>query len=194
MRREELRAVILAVQRLAVSVQRLERLLDEPGEPLVENFYGWELIESDYTSGEGVDQFRLRASLRGSWETDGPPSTPDYLVEKAVVVCGWSQEEATRRVDRAFQGGFWAGISLDCHTSYFALPALDIPSAHWVVLRTPEVFGTRRVVRETDLTKLLGPQPLRCIYEGFPTLFELDVFCAGAGRNVPDLVQWRDQE
>ncbi len=194
MKREELRAVISAVQRLSVSVQRLEKLLEEPGESVVEGFHGWELVEKDYTSGEGLDQLYLKASLRGSWELEGPPSTPHYLVEKAIAVLGWSEEEASRRVDRAFQGGFWAGISLNCHTSYFALPALDLPTAHWVVLKTPEVFGARRVVRRSDLDKLLGDQPLRCIYEGFPTLLELDVFCAGAGRNVPDLVQWRDQE
>lgn len=125
-RRDELRAVISAVQRLAVSVHRLERLLEEPGESVVEEFRGWERIEGDYQSGEGLDQLDLRNSLRCSWETDGPPPTPDYLVEKAIVVCGWSEAEARRRVHEVDfgQASHWIATLL---TLLFLLKTFPLP-------------------------------------------------------------------
>ena len=50
-KREELRAVILAVQRLSDSVQRLERLLEEPGEWVVEGLG----VDWEWSSREGLD-------------------------------------------------------------------------------------------------------------------------------------------
>ncbi len=97
------------------------------------------------------------------------------------------------RVTRAFEAGFWANVALTTHTTYRFAEDIPLGEKQWVVYRAPGLVRPCRVSDRLELDRLLSlPGPFGApIVQGFATELELKIFCAGGGRVVPALLQWR---
>ena len=101
----------------------------------------------------------------------------------------------TVRAKRAFEAGFRAKVSLDSGVWYYgASTKLHLQDTVWIVLKAPGVSLPHRVASKSDLNKLIaGPGKGDLIHQGFPSLTEAQIFCAGCGIAVPSLYRWRKQ-
>ena len=122
----------------------------------------------------------------------GPPEVPDSFLDfaKGKLV---DYPGSRHRVIRAFEAGFWANIAVATHTAYRFAEDIPLEEKQWVVYRAPGLVRPFRVQDRLELDRLLSlPGPFGSpIVQGFATELEVKIFCAGGGRVVPALLQWR---
>ena len=126
---------------------------------------------------------------------DGPPQVPasflDFAKDKLPESPGYRH-----RVVRAFEAGFWANVSAVCHVSYSPAGEIPLEETQWVIYRAAGLSRPCRVLDRLELDRLLtlpGP-PVNPIVQGFHSDLEVKIFCAGGGRVVPALLQWRSPQ
>ena len=169
------------VDSLSTCLANLERRLNTP-------VGYWEIVAEE-------SPFGIRHSVPAShflcaeW---GPPPTPETFLEFAkdhlVHYPGCNY-----RVTRAWEAGFWANIALATHTNYAFAKDIPLEEKQWVIYRAPGLARPCRVSDRLELDRLVTlPGPLGSpIVQGFATELEVKIFCAGGGRVVPALLQWR---
>ena len=150
----------------------------------------WELVEPEVSFEGGLAvNHRLE---------EGPPEIPPALLILADVLSS-SGGGPGSRAREAFKAGWWAQIALSTHTEYQAVNNSELRFSHWIVLRATGSTAAFRVTRKTDLTKLTQQQPrssleIGPVIQGFASLTELRIFCAGAGIGLPPLVRWTNRQ
>ncbi len=180
------RDLTLAVRALTIATQSLSSSTStaRPGE--CGSDYLIEVVAESYEQFYFAD-CRLARAFSGV-ET-GPPTLPDLLRQFAEEKLQLVEPELSSRANRAFKLGFWASVALDCHTNFETEDSVpgDVIS-HWVILRSPFNFPFR-VNSFNDLVKFVDIQDPRIVYQSFATITEVELFCCGAGKSVPEL--WR---
>ena len=180
--------LVKATEALSLATSSLRRSVAEQN-PEEESLDYWELVE-DAAPVTILDKETAGKLLFCGLET-GPPPLPDclrFLAEQRLSSRGGG---AAFRALRAWKCGFWARLALDTCTDYRREEELDIPSAHWIVLAAPGSKGAKRTTRKVDCQKLLKEEGQGQVWDAFPSLTELQIFCAAAQVDVPPLVRWR---
>ena len=117
----------------------------------------------------------------------GPGPVPAIVEEQAVFVA-WDQTEALNRVHLAFSAGFWARLALETFTDQIAPAVISEKSSHFIVLRACGLGGGGRFDSEADFNHFRQQVFAGgCVFHGFETETELEVFCQGAHIAVPPL-------
>ena len=141
---------------------------------------------------EGYEQFyfaECRLARVFSGVESGPPTVPAILFEFAEEKLQLGEPQLSSRVKRAFDLGFWASVAIDCHTNFES--DTSVPGevvAHWVILRSPYNYPFR-VNSFNDLVKFVDIRDTKIVFQSFATQTEVELFCCGAGKPVPEL--WR---
>lgn len=96
---------------------------------------------------------------------------------------------------RAFEAGYRAKVALLSETWYYgAATSLPFKDTIWIVLQGPGLQKPYRVAVKSDIPRLTGSTTKGdWIVQGFPSLTEAQIFCAGADIAVPPLYRWKKQ-
>lgn len=182
--------LIRATEGLTLAVSALRREISEQREEEQKIDY-WELVED--AAPLAVFGKEQSALLFASSEIEaGPPALPNclkFLAEQRLSARGGG---VLARAQRAWRSGFWARAALDTCTDYKREEELDLPSSHWIVLAAPGTSSPKRTTRKIDCLKLLKEAGQGQVWESFPSLTELQIFCAAARIDVPPLVRWKN--
>ena len=147
---------------------------------------GWELVEPAVEVPWAVPK-----SITGVEE--GVPPIPPTLLAAASSKISSVVGQPSERVQRAWKAGFAAWVAVSTHTEYqVADPLPSLSDTIWVVLRAPTLNSPVRVRRVSELRSLLASLPDARegpVYQGFPSLTEVQVFCAAAGIDSPPVFQ-----
>ena len=182
---QTIRDLTSAIQNLSLVVDRLtspssDLHTESPADE-------WEVVEAPETP--LTEHFREQGqslSFRGPEE--GPPPLPSALRQLAERRLSNVSIGSARRAERAFSAGFWAHIAIDTHTEYIcASPVPEVKISQFVCLacETGEPFRTHTKFAFDSLARARGAK----VCEKFGSLTELHLFCLGAGRPIPELLQ-----
>lgn len=183
---QNIRDLTLAIQHLSLVVDCLTSPSSDPPSSASEE---WEVVEAPETP--LPEHFRDQSKVflcRGP--EDGPPPLPAALrslVERRLTNVSIG---ALPRGERAFRAGFWAGVAIDTLTPYKPeAPVPDVKVSQFVCLHCDrgEPFRTHSAFAFNSLC-LLQSRGARVI-EKFGSLTELHLFCLGASRPIPELLQ-----
>eukprot|EP00435_Cladocopium_sp_Y103_P030639 s4510_g7.t1 len=188
-----LRGLIEAVWGLATEVRLLRDTQDPPAQnrPSEASSTGeWELVEEQSAVPGAPTGFN--STIRFEAESGVPP-TPAFLVSLALKRLRSSKEATEERAREAFCAGYWYRIGLKCSvplTSHYK-PAL--PPAHWLVQSGSEICNIARTTTRREADVFVAQRAEARIIEAFPSLTELQIFCAGAQIFVPALLRWKSE-
>ena len=192
--REDIDRLVQAVERLSLAFEQAAAATSSSSTsvtvPIISQA-GWELVEPSV-----VVPWTVPKSITGVEE--GVPTIPHSLLvsasSKISSVVGQPQE----RVHRAWKAGFAAWVAVSTHTEYTPVePLPSLSDTIWVILRAPSLNGAVRVRRVSELRSLLAVLPSGdCgpVHQGFPSLTEVQVFCAAAGIDTPPVFQCRSHK
>ena len=124
----------------------------------------------------------------------GPPEIPSFCWQLGLQNLVGGRVNTERKIESAFHAGFWARSAVDCCVPYSQRKLVDPESIHrhFVVLRSSH-YEPFRVNSFEDLTSICDITDEQIVYEPFSTFTEVQVFCAGAGREIPSLKRWTRQ-
>lgn len=169
------------VDLLSARVNQLELQLARPTG-------GWDhLSEESIPLPTGIPHSRFAES------EEGPPTPPNDIVRLCRNL--HAPPGAWVHCYRCWEGGFWCGIALRTHTTFYPLNTLEVPDRFWVVWRAAGInrpFGVESREEVDRLLALPGPSTLAPIVIGYPTIAELQVFCAGGALVYPAFYRWRN--
>eukprot|EP00435_Cladocopium_sp_Y103_P059506 s1586_g21.t1 len=153
-----------------------------------EDLGDWEIVEEQSTvPGAPVD---FNSSIRFQLE-DGPPATPEFLVRLAQKKLRSAVASAETRAREAFCAGFWFRITILCDVKLESSYHPALPPSVWLVQKDEGIFNLARTSTRKEAEKLCQSLQQAVIVERFPSLTELQIFCAGAQVPVPPLLKWR---
>ena len=125
----------------------------------------------------------------------GPPEIPDFCLQLGEKHFGPNPDFVLQKVSSAFEAGFWAKAAIDCCIRYSsrkpAIPGEII--RHIIVLRSSH-YTSFRVNCWQDFCDLCDITDEQVVYESFSTFAEVQLFCAGAGLEVPALKKWINRQ
>lgn len=189
--KEDVGHLIEALNRLSVALERsslassTSSSTSSKSSP-VTSIAGWELVEEETPTLLSVKLDPLRIF------EDGPQPIPEDLLalasSKITSVVGNPKD----RIVRAWRAGFWAWAANATHTEYTQADPISLSDAHWIVVRHSRLAGPIRVRKISELRSLLSSQKAGAdgvIYQGFPSITEIQVFCSSLGTSVPPLYQ-----
>ena len=192
--REDIEQLVQAVNRLALAFDRAAAGTSSPSTsvtvPIITQA-GWELVEPAVEV-----PWSVPPTFTGVEE--GVPPIPQSILSaasgKISAVAGQPQD----RVHRAWKAGFAAWVAISTHTEYKVVDSIpSLSDTIWVVLRAPSLNSPVRVRRVSELRSLLAVLPARDggpVYQGFPSLTEVQVFCAAAGIETPPVFQCKSHK
>eukprot|EP00435_Cladocopium_sp_Y103_P055556 s1879_g18.t1 len=174
--------------RLQVQVVELaESIADllRPGQ-----FGDWVRVDDEFPPLDHQEFQALRTLQRFQGLEDGyPPLPPECLRIVARALC-CEPEESIARAKTAYTLGFLARIALSTETPLISDPSeVKEENRHWIILyrKTPAINRRVSNAKSRDIAITVEEDP---ICQGFRTVSELTVFCAGCGIIVPPLEQW----
>ena len=184
----ELRVLSQKADRLQVEVVELAESLASLLEPGA--FGDWVLVDDEFPPLEFPEFQVLRTQLAHKGLEDGFPEVPQECVRNVARVLPCLPEEIVQRTTWAFRSGFLARVALETSTPFLKDPKVtEEEDRHWVVFYRHTEKISRRLSSKKCLEIALTVQK-DPVWQGFPTVTELSVFCAGAGRLVPKLEKW----
>ena len=154
-------------------------------------FGDWVLVDDGFPP-LPIQEFTALKTLQRfrSLEDDGFPVVPEECVRVIARSLPCGPEEVVDRARKAYVTGFLARIALSTSTSFERSAKIeDEDLSHWVIFyrHTPAI--NRRVTSRKCLEVAISVEE-DCVWEGFRSISELIVFCAGAGSFVPKLDKW----
>eukprot|EP00435_Cladocopium_sp_Y103_P060181 s591_g22.t1 len=178
----------LQLEALSKKADRLQGEVVELAEELAEilkpgQFGDWVLVDDSYPPLGPQEFLALQTLLRWHGLEDGPPKVPEECVRLAARTLFGSPETILARAQEAFIAGWSARIALATETEYHRLviepePAEEIK--HWVIFYKHSPACNRRVTSSKCLEIALSVEA-GCVWQGFKSITELTIFCAGAG-------------
>ena len=153
-------------------------------------FGDWVLVDDAYPP-LPIEEFRALQSLqRFKGIEEGYPDLPPECLRIVARALDCEPEEAVARAHKAYVSGFLAELALSTSTTYERSAKLgDKDICHWVVFYKYTPTINRRLSSQKCLEIAITVEK-DCIWEGFKSIAELTVFCAGAGKIVPKLDKW----
>ena len=192
-----LEAIASAVSNLAEAVRSLAVALAQSDRPTVrseakETELGeWELIE-EQSSVPGAS-VGFNATIKFELESGVPP-TPQFLVDLAKKKLRSSVSSPEDRARAAFCAGYWYRLAILCSVSLDRSYEPVLPPSTWLVQKGEGISDLARLSTRREAAQLCQGSPRATIVEGFPSLTELQILCAGAQVPVPPLLRWRSEQ
>ena len=182
---DTLQAILLAVQNLQLSVDSLSVRLAAVEEKLGLESDHWEVVEESF---DPPSRFKTH-NTNISYCPDIPASLLSFAEKLSSVDPGH-----VVRAKRAFEAGFQARQCLSSGSWYIgAKTQLPIKDTVWIVVQAPGLKAPARVASKSDLNRLIVHGPVDVIAQGFPSLTEVQIFCAGCDIAVPQLCRWKSR-
>ena len=131
------------------------------------------------------------AFIGEGWRTvpEGPGPVPPLVEDQAAFVCH-DEREGLQRVHLSYSAGFWARVSLETYTDQVSPAVISEPAKHFIVLRACGLGGAVRFASAEHFDHFRNQIfSGGCVFHGFATETELEVFCQGARIAVPALYQ-----
>eukprot|EP00438_Fugacium_kawagutii_P030499 Skav212495 [mRNA] locus=scaffold2060:26812:27402:- [translate_table: standard] len=179
----EVRELAAALRSLTLRVAHLEnQLLPESSER------GWELVGEETVVAGALDPSQISSG-------SGPPRIPAALLDFARTLSD-AFPGRVARAETAFRLGFFAQRAVVTGGSFDSEPPRGPVFSQWIVLRCKARSNAVRLTKKADLLRLLDPpfvseSPADLpVYQGFASITELRIFCAGAGIAEPPLLRW----
>ena len=173
------------LQVAAVELAESIAQLTAPGE-----FGDWVLVDDGFPPLPIQEFTSLLALQRFHGLEEGFPDLPEECCRLVARSLTCDPEEVVERAKSAYILGFLAKISISTSTPYERRSKLeDEGLIHWVVFYRRNPAINRRVTSLKCLEIAISIDK-DCIWEGFRSISELIVFCAGAGVFVPKLEKW----
>ncbi len=179
--------LLSAVQQLQASVEALSARLG-----VVESRLGvnpedeWEVVEESFEPPS-------RVTVPSVGVSTAVPDIPAALLSFAERLSSVAPGHIVR-AKRAFESGFRARIALETGT-WFLGAKTSIPQKDtvWILVQARGISKPHRVALKSDLHRLwsLPGSGGDVICQGFPSLTEAQIFCAGCDIAVPPLYKWR---
>ena len=173
------RSLSRVVDNLVAQISDIQRHLDfEPGY--------WALVCEEAPFGIPVDIPRGRFR---EFE-EGPPEIPDSIWTYGSRLS--DGPGADFRIRRAWSSGFWAVSARVCCTSYTPASSISLWDTIWVVIRARGISRPVTVSSWSEVQRLINlpGTAVDPIVQGFPTLSEARIFCAGGGIDCPAHLRW----
>ena len=155
-----------------------------------QKFGDWVLVDDGFPPLPIQEFTALKALQRFHGLEDGFPEVPEECVRVIAHSLPCEPEEVVNRARKAYVSGFLARIAISTCTSFERTAKFeDEDLIHWVILyrHTPAI--NRRVTSRKCLEVAISVEE-DCVWEGFRSISELIVFCAGAGVFVQRLDKW----
>ena len=182
--RAGIESLVAAVNRLTLAFERAEAATSSSTTvqvPIISQAC-WELVEPPAHT-----PWAVPTTFTGVEE--GPTKIPHSLLVSAASEISSVVGKLEDRVQRAWR----SGSCLVNHTEYEQLESLgSLSDTQWVIIRAPSLSSPVRVRKVSELRALLAVAPrgdFGPIYQGFPSLTEVQVFCAAAGIDTPPVFQ-----
>ena len=151
-------------------------------------------VESAFTVPEGwkKDNENFQHFVRFRGVEEGPPETPEFLLNLASSKGFKSESEKWWWVRHPFAAGFWARVAFDTHTPYTEYYTPEHPK-FWIAVReehslSPWVFESLEEANQYT-SDLAGE---RKIIQSFSELEEVLIFCSGAASGSPIFLRWKN--
>lgn len=191
---QDISDLVSALQGLTVVVTRIARsaeLSRASATPLsVAEQEGWEVVEDEYQTSELLAEEVSSSAL--TLEVS-PSSVPTFCYDLAKHRLTGASIGSAPRAERAFFAGRRAKESLRVGSRYLQADNIGLQPAHWICLKSSKISAPRRVTTKRDLTRLTGSSESGVVWEQFPTITELQIFCVGLGIPIPPLVRWKNK-
>eukprot|EP00435_Cladocopium_sp_Y103_P047077 s582_g13.t1 len=164
-------------------------LAEAVAEVLTPGAYGdWVLVDDSFPPLPPAEFQALKVLQKHKGLEDGIPEIPEECVRQAARALTGSPEEVLERARSAYAAGFFAIIALLTETPYTKdEQKSEEGHKHWVILyrKTPAISRrvTSRKCLECAITVEVDP-----VWQGFDSVTELTIFCAGAGIEEPGLI------
>eukprot|EP00435_Cladocopium_sp_Y103_P044753 s3587_g12.t1 len=183
----ELAALSKKADRLQVEVVELAESIAALSTPGL--FGDWVLVDDSFPPLPQQEFTALQTLQRFYGLEDGCPTLPEELLRVAARALTFSPEEILEKAHSAYSAGFFAKISLATETEYERQSRLtDEGKCHWVIFYRHSPNANRRVSSRKCLEVAISVEK-DCIWEGFATVTELLIFCAGASSDAAEGVQ-----
>ena len=189
---QDIADLVAALQGLTVVVTRIANSANQPTTTVRRFEEDWEIVEEEYAPGApSSPHSEVYPVTVGTNYTQ----VPQFCYDLAKHRLTGASIGSVARTDRAFFCGIEAKEALRLGTLYYQEEGIGLQVAHWIILRSSEIKGPCRVTSRRELNRLLGsgrPGP-SAVWECFPSITELQIFCVGAGIPIPPLVRWRNR-
>eukprot|EP00435_Cladocopium_sp_Y103_P037265 s1351_g9.t2 len=172
----------------AVEVVELAEAIAELTKPGL--FGDWALVDDEFPPLPPQEFSALKVLQQHRGLEDGFPDLPEECLRIAARALTCPPSEVIERAHSAYVAGFLANVALKTETPYSRAANIeDADKKHWVVFyrQTPAI--NRRLSSRKCVEVAITVED-NCVWEGFQTVTELVIFCAGAGALVPRLERW----
>ena len=187
------RAVFEALTSTCAELSRVIRQIEQSQSAVVE-FPGWESHLSPYIPLGFQTIAAIRATGYHTVEEGPPELPPDCVFFAKCTLSDTLTPKPEIRALRAYRLGFWDKASVDCCVEQFPSSevTVDLPTWHWVVLRTKGWNLPVRFDRQADFDRFSCQETIE-VCQTFSSLAEIEIYCFGAAIEVPTLLRWRSQ-
>ena len=173
------RALSRVVDNLVAQVSEIQRHLDfEVG------YWALSCEEAPFGIPVGIPRGRFREF------EEGPPEIPESIWTYGAGLTEGPGVDF--RIRRAWSSGFWAVSALVCCIPYSPLSPISLWDTIWVVIRARGISRPVTVSSWSEVQRLINlpGSAVEPIVQGFPSISEARIFCAGGGIDCPAHLRW----
>ena len=150
----------------------------------------WEVIEDEYHPGGPTSPGGEVYPLSHIPDVD---VIPQFCLDLAKHRLTGASIGYSARAERAFLAGRKAKQALYFGGAYKQEEGVGLQTAHWIIVLSARCSEPRRVTTKRDFNRLVVAGEREVIWEQFPTITELQIFCVGLGCAIPPLVRWKNK-
>eukprot|EP00435_Cladocopium_sp_Y103_P029345 s317_g7.t1 len=143
----------------------------------------WELIEEQQFFPGAPPSFNATIKFQAE---EGPPEIPACVLAWAQKKLRSSKEPTIKRAEAAFSAGYWFRVGQLCEVELTSSYNPVLAPSTWLIQKDQGVSNLVRASTRKEADLLCSSIPGARIIEKFPSVTELQIFCAGA--QVPNLL------
>lgn len=188
---QDIADLVAALQDLTVVVTRIAGSASTRPTSSVRFDEDWEIVEEEYAPGAPSSP---HAEVYPVTPGINYTQVPQFCYDLAKHRLTGASIGFQARTERAFFAGREARAALRSGSNYTQAEGIGLQLAHWILLRSSEITSPCRVTTRRELNRLLGTgSSTVAIWESFPSITELQIFCVAVGVPIPPLVRWRNR-
>lgn len=184
--------LVKSVQDLTLVVTRIAQDSERSrsSQRLVLEEDNWEVIEEEYLpGGPAFPEGEVHPVTR----IPDVEVIPQFCLDLAKHRLTGAFIGYSARAERAFLAGRKARQALYFGVTYSQGGGIGLQPAHWIVVQSAKCIEPRRVTSKREFNRLVAPGEKEAIWEQFPSITELQIFCVGLGTPIPPLGDDRRQ-
>lgn len=189
---QDISDLVKAVQDLTLVVTRIAQSSERSRttQRVFEEEDNWEVIEEEYLPGGPAFP---EGEVHPVTSIPDVEKIPQFCLDLAKHRLTGASIGYSARAERAFLAGRKAKQALYFGGAYRQEGGIGLQPAHWIVVQSAKCQEIRRVTSKKDFNLLVAPGDNEAIWEQFPSITELQIFCVGLGTPIPPLVRWKSR-